>query len=959
MPLVYNFPKSNNNIFLTTKRIGAILSCLFFVFVSNAQKYEWASTFDSDDYNLSLAIESDTNGNIVTTGFFGGTVDFDPGAGTSYLNSVSPSDVFVSKLDSLGQFVWARQFGGGISSEAGLDIVTDASGNIYFCGSFTDTVDFDPSSGIFNLFTTNLAENAFVCKLNPYGNLVWAKQFKASTGGRTAIALTIDDQQNCYVGGKFTSVTDFDPESGVFNLTSAGGTDIFITKLNPIGDLVWAKRIGGSQNDELRALDLDDSGHLYCTGNYSGTVDFNPGIGVYNLGSQLADIFILKLTNNGDFIWAKKMGGSQTEIGNCIKIDQSSNVYTIGQFKGAVDFDPGSGVMTLSAGSNFDAFVQKLDSSGNFLWVRQFGNSQDDYGRGLDLDSLNNVYITGEFMGTVDFELGSNIWEFSTSGNLNDRDIYICKLDSNGVLKWPKHIGGTGASEYGMAICLDNRENIYTTGTYMNTVDMNTGSGTELFISENFLEMFVHKLSPCEMTYSSISLTHCGNYTSPSRNYVWSNSGTYIDVITNSTGCDSVITINLTVIPLPTRTISVSTCHFYNSPSGNHTWSTSGTHYDTLPNPVGCDSMIIVQLSILQTTDTITINSCESFTSPSGIYTWTSNGFYVDTLTQINGCDSILVIDLSVNMPAYSNINVSVCNSFTSPSNLQIWDVSGFYFDTLSSINGCDSIISINLNILPKTYDTLEVSICNQYLSPSELYTWTTSGTYQDTLINHYGCDSIVTINLTINETTFSSQTFTTCDSLISPSGNYVWYNSGIYLDTISNANGCDSIITTYLTIPQISTEITVLNDSTLLSSEQVNATYQWLNCSDYSIIQNANTPVFIASENGVYAVAISQNNCVDTSECVTISELLIDSQKSVQLINVYPNPTTGILNITALEDSKIERWSLTDAKGIIIQIANDFDENVEIVLTASPGVYILKVVLQTGAEENISIIRI
>ena len=798
MLLIPAFPELKSMI----TRTSVLLSCWVLAFAAGAQKYEWASAFDSDSYNQSLAIASDTNGNVVTTGFFFGTVDFDPGPGNAYLNAVSPSGAFVSKLDADGHYVWALQFGGGISSGAGLDVVTDHSGNVYFCGSFSDTVDFDPGPGVFQLIS--ISEDAFVCKLSLNGDLIWAKQFKATTGTRTAIALEVDDQQNCFVGGKFSATTDFDPGNGVFNLTSSGGTDIFISKLNAAGDLVWAKRIGSTQDDQLRALDLDNAGNIYSTGSYAGTADFDPGSGTFSLGAQLTDIFVLKLTNNGDFIWAKKMGGSQVETGACLKVDRSSNVYTIGQFKGSVDFDPGSGVMTFSAGANFDAFVQKLDSSGNFLWAKKFGSTSDDSGRGLDVDSLSNVYITGEFMGTVDFETGPNVWAFSTPGGLNDRDVYICKLDSNGVLKWPKHIGGTGASDLGQAICADNHANVYTTGTYMHTVDMNTGQGIALFTSENSLEMFVHKLSPCDITYHSVSVTHCGNYTSPSGDHVWSGSGTYTDVVTNAAGCDSVITISLTVLPLPTRTTTVAVCSSYISPSGNHTWSASGTYYDTLPNAVGCDSLIVVQLTVLQTIDTLTVDACDTYTSPGG-NVWTSSGYYTDTLTQINGCDSI---------------------------------------------------------------------------------------------------------------------------------------------------------VTTYLTIPQLQTEITVSNDSILLSNGPAGATYQWLNCSDYSPIMNANSAVFTAAENGSYAVEITIDHCVDTSSCVTVANLSIDSEKTMRSITVFPNPTTGKITIHNREDAGTTTWSLSDARGVVLQTGNTHDAIFEIVVTGDPGLYVLKVTFQTGREERIPFIR-
>ncbi|MEZ4721484.1 MAG: LamG-like jellyroll fold domain-containing protein [Flavobacteriales bacterium] len=197
-----------------------------------------------------------------------------------------------------------------------------------------------------------------------------------------------------------------------------------------------------------------------------------------------------------------------------------------------------------------------------------------------------------------------------------------------------------------------------------------------------------------------LAITECDSFTSPSGNYTWSTPGTYYDTIETTTGCDSAITIFLSINNSTTSTINASECQSYTSPSGNYTWTTSGTYMDLLQNASGCDSIITVNLEINNTSNTIEIAACDSFTSPSGNYIWTTPGIYTDTLTNVAGCDSLLKINLTITgMSVSTSIEETACFSYTSPSGLYVWNVSGIYTDTFASSVGCDSIVSIDLTI--------------------------------------------------------------------------------------------------------------------------------------------------------------------------------------------------------------------------------------------------------------------
>ena len=395
--------------------------------------YAWSSAqasvsvFGGTSGDVGYSIEVDSSGNVYTTGYFNGTVDFDPGAGTSNLTSAGGADAFVSKLDSSGNFVWAKGFGG-TSGDYGNSIAVDSSGNVYTTGYFPGTVDFDPGAGTSNLTSAGGAD-AFVSKLDSSGNFVWAKSFGGALND-VGYSIAVDSSGNVYTTGYLQGTGDFDPGAGTSNLTSAGDADAFVSKLDSSGNFVWAKSFGGTSGDYPNSIAVDSSGNVYTTGSIAGTVDFDPGAGTFNLTSAGgADAFVSKLDSSGNFVWAKRFGGTLSDYGQSIEVDSSGNVYTTGYFNGTVDFDPGAGTSNLTSAGTNDVFVSKLDSSGNFVWAKGFGGTSGDVSTSIAVDSSGNVYTTGYFNGTVDFDPGAGTSNLTSAGGA---DVFVLKLTSSG-----------------------------------------------------------------------------------------------------------------------------------------------------------------------------------------------------------------------------------------------------------------------------------------------------------------------------------------------------------------------------------------------------------------------------------------------------------------------------------------------------------------------------------------------
>lgn len=440
------------------------------------------------DYDVVHAITIDAQGGVYTTGEFRGTSDFDPNQGVFNLVSANFGyhDIFISKLDFSGNFVWAKQMAAG----AGHSITVDEAGNVYTAGYFVGTVDFDPNVGTYSLTAAGL--DMFISKLDASGNFIWAKNM-GGPGSDIVNSIAVDLAGNVYITGQFQGTADFDPNAGVFNLTSASGDDTFISKLDVSGNFVWAKSIvGGGGNDECRSIALDKAGNTYVAGHFSNTADFDPNAGIYNLSAAGGAIgFVLKLDSSGNFIWAKNWGG---DINN-ISIDKWNNVYSTGNFGGTVDFDPNAGVYNLT-GANSDIFISKLDSLGNFVWaVGMLGGPQtQNGGASIANDTLGNVYTTGSFIDTVDFDPGPGVYNLITTPAGGAGGGFVSKLDALGNFAWAKLVDG--AIGVDVSIKLDQSGNIYTTGIFYDTVDFDPNAAIFNLFSAGDDDIFVQKLSP-------------------------------------------------------------------------------------------------------------------------------------------------------------------------------------------------------------------------------------------------------------------------------------------------------------------------------------------------------------------------------------------------------------------------------------------------------------------------------
>lgn len=305
-------------------------------------------------------------------------------------------------------------------------------------------------------------------------NFNWTKSF-GNSGKDAGNSIVADKYGNVYLMGTFSGTVDFDPSPNTFFLSSNGGTDVFITKFGSNGNHLWTISFGGKNYEEAVSLKIDLEGNLFSVGHFKDTVDFDPGIGKYEMHSEISfigpiceDIFISKLTNNGEFIWAKSIGYDRIDQVYDLGIDNASNVYIAGLLTTWVDCDPSIAMHIVGATGSLDVFVLKLDTGGNFVWASQFGGQKFNYTfcNAISTDPAGNTYLTGSFQGTLGFGLGNMFWVRASKGQ---EDGFVAKIDESGNLIWSFQIGGKG-SDAGFDIKTDYQNNVVVTGIFDDTV---------------------------------------------------------------------------------------------------------------------------------------------------------------------------------------------------------------------------------------------------------------------------------------------------------------------------------------------------------------------------------------------------------------------------------------------------------------------------------------------------------
>lgn len=371
---------------------------------------------------------------------------------------------------------WAESVGGS-GDENANNIRVTATGDIYVVGEFHGTVNFAPSGPTVERTSVG-GEDVFLARYDSSGALVWVRSFgSVSNDNGTGLALK---GGSVYICGRFDDSVDFDPDGIGDTHSSAGSADAFLTKYGSDGTYQWTRTWGGGGADAGLRVCAGPSDEVYVVGTFSGTVDFDPdALETDDCSSQGGkDVFLSRFDDAGVHQWVRCFGGVFDDTAQGLVVDAAGNSFVAGDFRDSVDFDPGPGIDSHTSNGDRDLFLVSFDSGGLYRWAQTVGGTDHDEAREAGIDLLGNVYVTGEFRSTVDFDPGAGLDECVSNG---DADAFLTKYDGDGSYLWTRCWGGLG-EEIGFAAVIEAGV-VYVSGVFAQSVDFDPGPTVDTRIS--------------------------------------------------------------------------------------------------------------------------------------------------------------------------------------------------------------------------------------------------------------------------------------------------------------------------------------------------------------------------------------------------------------------------------------------------------------------------------------------
>ncbi len=479
--------------------------------------YAWTRTMGDtgDDGALGVAVDSDLS--VVVTGWFQGTVDFDPTPGEDWRTSNGGYDTFMTKLSPEGAYLWTRTFGGSSDDNPMGGVAIDSLGRIVIAGAFGleglsagYTVDFDPTAGE-DWHSANGGRDIFVTRL--YADGTYDRTWTIGGSGRDmGVATTLDPWDSILVAGEYSGTVEFNTTgSGPSDQhTAFGGRDIFVTKVYADGSYGWARTMGGPDGtDTGTAICADSDGAIVIAGGFWGqTVDFDPTVGEdwHTTHGTGLDIFVTRLYADGSYHWTRTMGSDTmpwSESANGVGLDPLGNVVVTGGFGGTVEFNTtGSGPSDIyTSNGQTDIFVTWLSQSGAYVRTYTTGGANGDYGYGVTVDGNANVYVIGDyFKDTVDFDPTAGE-DWRTAAGLND--VFMTRFNVDGSYGWTRTVGGEygdGVSSAHAQIEIDSRGALVAAGRFGQfsppgyQVDFDSSGAGDVHTGNGGFDAFVTKL---------------------------------------------------------------------------------------------------------------------------------------------------------------------------------------------------------------------------------------------------------------------------------------------------------------------------------------------------------------------------------------------------------------------------------------------------------------------------------
>jgi hypothetical protein len=647
----------------------------------------------------------------------------------------------------------------------------------------------------------------------------------------------------------------------------------------------WTNTFGGNNSEDAKDIAVAKDNSVYVVGQFMSTVDFNPGVGVNAFTVAIPNGYIAHYAADGTFINVIPILSSLITNCNGVEIDDSNNVYVSGSFSGTVDFDPGAGIAQRTSNGVTDLFIAKYSSSSQLIWVRQYGQTLNTHNFDLEY-SKNKLAINGRFNGSISFSAGDTITA------MGGYDIFALVLDTSGVFKWAKSFGNSG-NEDSRSICLDAQQNVYLSGTFTGTIDVNPSSTIVNNIVSNGInggDVFILKLDTA------------GNYT-----WVRTLNGGGAEFIFDMQTYGENLYVN-----------------------GGFTWTVDfdpSPAFDTLVNVGGIDAFAwkLTQNGTHLWVRKVGNNSFDFYDGRTIAFTKTGKPYFLG------------IFEGSANFNKQGNNSLSSNGSF----DVYVWALEpNGDFRWAKSFGGTDN--DVGLAIATDSEDNLLLG--GFYRLTVDFNPWVG-------VDNHSAAPSGPSVLADAFVSKWSKCEYNSNINIVSCTKPYNWngqaYNAdGLYSGFFVSADSCDSTVALNLSFQSIDTTVTV--NQQVLSANQNGAVYQWYDCVTWQPINGANSQSFSTPINGSYAAIIQINGCTDTTVCSKINSLSLSNTETTSDVLLYPNPANDFLNV--ISSNNIQEIKMYSMDGKLIMQSKENTKALD-VRNIKNGIYILAFTLENGYE--------
>ncbi|MGZ3893138.1 MAG: T9SS type A sorting domain-containing protein [Bacteroidia bacterium] len=861
--------------------------------------------------------------------------------------------LFISKAQT-PSYVWAEQTRGNSGNTRVQSLDVDASGNVVITGLMSGTVDFDPSGSTLNLSTTGGIQDCFLAKYDVNGNLLWAKNWGGTLGSQVVNGhgVAFDVNGNVFVTGIFSGSVDFDPSASVVTNSTPSGYNVFVCKYSPAGTFLWAKVVSNlsGQSYAEGGIKTDSSGNFVIGGQYSGTADFDMGTGTYTITAQGGyDAYFSKYDNNGNFIFAKSMGGAASDGINDFNLDNNGNIFTTGFYNqsGAAstnsDFDPGAGVANLfSPAAYSQIFLARYDANGNYILAKGITGTGNSYGNGIIQDPSGNIYVSGYFGGTSDFDPGAGSYTLSAMGT-NTVSTYFAKYDVAGNFGWANSLNAPASCLSRANMGYDYNGNIVFAGEF--------GGGT--------------------MDADASASTYTLPYGAGTAAYVciYDTAGVFKSAF--SIGASTANVNNLFKLKVIGTSIYIGgqfngTQDFDPSVVTNTLVAGGGTdgYFANYSNP--CTTAPI-QPTAIQGFTVLCSNSAATYSVSNVLgatsYTWSlplgwSGSSTTNSISVVAGSTGILSVTASnaCGSSAQQTLNVSVNPSPT------------------INVNSGSICSGQSFTIAPSGASTYTIQGGNAIVSPTSNASYTVVGTSTAGCVSAGPATSNVTVVATPTANAGSSQTITCTNPTVSLNGSgvttFTWSGAGIVsggnsANPVVNAPGTFSLTGSFSGCTSNTSTVSVISDTAAPSVSastsssiicgppfQGTVTLTATGANSYtwnpggtgtmiSVSPSVTTQYTVTGTNSTNGCTNSVVITQSVSPCTGIDQFSIINSE----LQVYPNPFVSSFIISLNNISKSTKLEIINCLGSLIFKDSISEEKTEIDLSQFPsGIYFIKV---------------